>query len=335
MKRYQVVLAVTIAGALAWGGYRAYRAHANLVTLNVRNMEVRRAISKIEWQTWERIIVNKDVSGQVTIHVRNVPLEEVLGIIGLQTDSRWRALYPIYRGRTAGLTFRKVVRGDVAAAGSGWSTVLNVPAWQRGGGNGFGNTVRAANKLVSAQFQSKDLGFAALALSRFSQAQVIPEDGAGGTINLKLEQAPFERAVAQVAKQVHRKWDKIYAIQPLRAVVVARPDGEPRNGNVPPPTIAPEENPEAQKRDLEAFLATMTPDERQKVQAQIATMEQIRALPPAERQQRMQEMASQASQASQADLLQRIQNRLKNGTPDQRVAADRRRLQNQQRAPKQ
>ena len=66
-----------------WIGYRAYRAHADLY-LNVHNMEVRRVVSKLEWQTWERIVVNKAVGGNVTMNVHNVPLEEVLNIVALQ-----------------------------------------------------------------------------------------------------------------------------------------------------------------------------------------------------------------------------------------------------------
>src|SRR6476619_973969 len=96
MRPNRILMGLVLVGAIVWGGYRAYRAHANLVTLNVRNMDVREVISKIEWQTWERILVNKDVSGKVTLNVESVPLEEVLNIVGLQTDARWTALYPIY-----------------------------------------------------------------------------------------------------------------------------------------------------------------------------------------------------------------------------------------------
>lgn len=336
MKRYRIFMALLAAGTLLWGGYRAWRAHANLVTLSVRNMEVRRVVSKIEWQTWERILVNKDVKGNVTLDVHNVPLEEVLNIVVLQTGSRWTALYPIYLASKSAVTFNKVVRGDIPPAGSGWSNFQKVPAWQRGGIGGFANTARAENKLVSAQILNKDLNFAALALSRFSQARVIPEDSAVGTINLKLEQAPFEKAVAQVAKQVHRKWDQIYALQPLpNMVMVRKEDGA---GGTPGETnrimMPRDEGPGGKEREVEAFLATMTPEERKQAQAQLANMQQLQSLPPAERQQQMQAMASQASQASQADQEQRIQNRLKNGTPEQRVAHDRAQL-GRQRGPKQ
>src|SRR5512136_2798622 len=88
-----VLLAAT---GLLYGAWAAVRAHRNLVTLNVRNMDVRQVVTKIEWQTWENILVHKNVQGKVTLNVRKVPLEEVLKIIGDQTASRWSAIYPLY-----------------------------------------------------------------------------------------------------------------------------------------------------------------------------------------------------------------------------------------------
>src|SRR5436190_17414262 len=84
------LVAVVILGYAVWV---AVRAHRNLVTLNVRNMEVREVVKKIERQTWERIFVHADVQGKVTLNVHNAPLEEVLKIIGDQTFSRSSAIY--------------------------------------------------------------------------------------------------------------------------------------------------------------------------------------------------------------------------------------------------
>src|SRR6185369_7174157 len=111
MKPHRIFLVASVTAAVLYGGYRAYRAHANLVTLNVRNMEVRQVVSKLEWQTWEHIVVSKDVGGKVTLNVHNVPLEGVLNIIGLQTDSRWTQLYPIYSTRKSLSAFNQVLQG--------------------------------------------------------------------------------------------------------------------------------------------------------------------------------------------------------------------------------
>lgn len=334
MKRYRVLAASLSAALLIWGGYFAYRAHANLVTLNVRDMDVRRAISKIEWQTWERIVVNKDVAGTVTLNVKDAPLADVLNIVALQTASRWTALYPIYSTSKSAVALNKVIRGETPAAASGWSNIEKIPAARWGGMSGFGNTARAANNLVSADISGKDLGFAALALSRYSRALVVPEDGANGTITLKLEQAPFDKAVAQVARQVHRKWDHIYTLQTTRKIVANVTNsvpGEVTNQVATAPVVLPkEEDPKARERQLEAFLATMTPEERKNTEEQIAKVAQIQSLPEAERQQQMQQMAAQAQQASRADLERRIQARLRDGTTAQRIAHDREVLKRRQ-----
>src|SRR5215469_5679596 len=206
MKPCRICLVASLAAVLLWGGYRAYRAHLNIVTLNVHNMEVRRVVSRLEWQTWEKIVVSRNVGGRVTLNVHNVPLEEVLNIVGLQTDSRWTRLYPIYSTKKSLSSFNQVILGNALPTTNGWVALQQLSAWQQAGLGGFANTLRAENKLVSAQIVNKDLAFTALALSRFSKAQLVPEDGVKQRIILRLQQVPFEKAVAKVTRQVQRKW---------------------------------------------------------------------------------------------------------------------------------
>jgi hypothetical protein len=344
MKTHRIFLVSSVTVAVLWGGYRAYRAHANLVTLTVRNMEVRRVVSKLEWQTWERIVVNTNVGGRVTLNVHNVPLDEVLNIVGLQTDSRWTRLYPIYSNRKSLATFKQVLQGNVPPAGNGWLALQQLAAWQQVGLGGFANTLRAENKLVSAQLVNQDLAFTALALSRFSKAQVVPEDGVKGSVNLKLQEVPFEKAVAKVARQVQRKWDRVYTLQPLNAPTMVRQTvpGDPATNASPQletnqVAATQNEGPLPPDRALEAIVSTMTPQEREQTLEQISSANQAAALSPAERQQQMQpgSPAAQAAAAAQQDLESRIENRLKNGTVDQRLAHDRRVLNSKQAGTKQ
>jgi hypothetical protein len=339
MRPQRLLLVALSACALLWGAYRAYRAHVNLVTLTVRNLDVHRVVSKLEWQTWERITVNTNVSGNVTLNVHSVPLEEVLNIIGLQTDSRWTRLYPIHSSRKSLGTFTQVLRGEIPPAAVGWSALQQLAAWQQMDLGGFANTLRSENKLVSVQLSQKDLAFAALALSRFSKAQVVPEDRLGGTVNLKLQQVPFDKAVASLARQAHRRWSKLYTLQPLYAPPVrpkenpekfeATASGQSETNPIAPPSGAATLPPE---QAMEAILATMTPEERQQTVEQMSAANQAASLSSAERQQQMQagtSLTAQAMRAAQNDLESRIQNRLKNGTVDQRIAHDRRELYKQ------
>src|SRR6516162_6413318 len=140
MKPHRLVLVVLGVAVILWGGYRAYCAHENLVTLNVENMDVRRVVSKLQWQTWERIVVGKNVGGNVTLNVHNVPLDEVLNIVGLQTDSHWTRLYPIYSNRKSLSAFKEVLLGNLPPAGNGWLGLQQLAAWQQAGLGGFANT---------------------------------------------------------------------------------------------------------------------------------------------------------------------------------------------------
>ena len=341
MKARRLVLGA-LGVVVLWGAYLAYRAHTNLVTLSVRDMEVRRVVSKLRWQTWERIEVNKNVGGKVTLNVRRVPLEEVLNIIGLQTDSRWLRLYPIYSTPKSIQAFHQVLLGQSLPAASGWGALLQLAAWQQGGAlMGFANTLRAENKLVSAQLANKDMAFTALALSRFSKAQVVPEDGVNGKVNLTLQQVPFDKAVAKVAKQVHRNWDRIYTLQPRNAATVVRQVKRvPGQTNAVvtidtnPPPAAPTAESLPPDQALEAIVSTMTPEERQQTMDLIAGANQNASMAQGGGQQAMSPEAAQAAQAAaqaaKADLESRIDKRLKDGTIDQRLAHDRRVLQSQQ-----
>jgi pyruvate/2-oxoglutarate dehydrogenase complex dihydrolipoamide acyltransferase (E2) component len=205
--------------------------------------------------------------------------------------------------------------------------------------------LRAENKLVSAQLADKDVTFTALALSRFSRAQVVPEDDTKGVINLRLQQVPFEKAVGKVARQVHRKWSRVYTLQPLNLAVLGRQPGPEAPGTNAAPVAdtnqaaaAPDAGTLAQEQALEALVSTMTPEERQQTLEQIDAAKASGAAAPVGGQPQMQPAsaaAAQAAQAAQQDLQRRIELRLKDGTVDQRIAHDRRVLNNKQGGAKQ
>jgi len=95
--------------------------------------------------------------------------------------------------------------------------------------------------------------------------------------------------------------------------------------------LSPDERTAAREREFQAQLATMTPPEREAAEKQRQLMEELTALPPAERQQRLQQMAGANAGAQESSALQRMQDRLKNLTPEQRVERDRARLEKQKR----
>jgi len=353
--RIYIWLSLLVAILLGWGGYRAYLAHQNLVTLDVRDMDVRDVLRKCEWQTWETIVVHKDVKGKVTLNVRKMPLEEVLGIIGDQTSTRATAVYPIYSKNNSVVNLRKLARGDIYRDTAGWTNFSMVGAGGGGGGGrgrggpggggpggfgGFGDGPRTQNSRVSLTLSAKDLSFAALALARFSSAQVVPEDGANALITLKLEQVPFSDAVAKVAKESHRKWDVFYSVQAMpeffgrgggpgedgspdggrRGFGRFGGDGETNQFSTNRWAELREQRDAQRQIETEARLATMTAEEQAKEKERQEMFEKMRNMTPEERQQAFQAMESSPEFAANRQRMEnRANNNFKYSTPAQRV----------------
>ena len=371
-KRIYIWSSVLAVLALLWLGGKAWQAHKNLVTLDVRDADVRDVLKKIEWQTWETIVVHKDVKGKVTFNVVKSPLEEVLRIISDQTSLRVTAVYPIYSKSSAYVNLRKLARGDIYRDTAGWTNFTMVGnnggggrggfgGGGPGGGGGFGgfgnDSIFPQQSPVTLNLAAKDLGFATLALSRRSGAQVITEDGVqAGLISLKLEETPFLAAVEKVAKASGLKAQVFYSVQ-------ADPDrfagfggfgdeggggrrgggtndfgGRGRGGERDTNWMALREarNDErdaqremARQREIDARLATMTPQEQTKAEEERKKAEELRNLPDDQRRQAFEQMRNNPQ--NQARMESRANSAFKNSTPEQRVDRARRSLEARKR----
>lgn len=353
-------LALVVALYISWA---AWRAHRNLATLDVRDMEVRQVVKKIEAQTWEDIFVHKDVQGKVTLKVRKMPLEQVLRLVADQTFSRSSLIYPLYSSHESLLALRKCLRGEVDPATHGWTNLQNRafvggPGGPGGpfGGGMFGRgmpgqtTPQPQNQLVSLNLPGKDVAFATLALNRFAQARVVPEDGTTATVNLIIRQATASKAVAQLAKAADRKWGKVYALQGgfggprgpgggfggPGGIAGGPPGFGGRDGNGPPqrgfggPQMTDEQREEfrKQRETLEAELKAALPaDEQNKLeqaqQEREKQMQEFANMTDDQRRDRMMQMGG-----GNMDKMNR--DRILNSTPEQRAQMNQR--MNQMRA---
>src|SRR6266545_2007685 len=123
----KLLLRTSLALLVIGGACAAYAwwAHSDLVTLNVRNMEVRLVVKKIEHQTRASIMVHSNVQGKVTLNVRRMPLEDVLEIVGEQTFSRWSSLYPLYSNGKSLDRLEMSLRGEMDPAQNGWTNLFS------------------------------------------------------------------------------------------------------------------------------------------------------------------------------------------------------------------
>ena len=292
----------------ALGGYAAYRAHLNLVTLNVRDADVRRVVRSIEWQTWEKIIVHHDVSGKVTLNVHEMPLEQVFRIISV---------------------LENMAAGNAGTESNCWMAYQSRPMFF--GGGMFTANASAQNNSVSLKVVGEDLEVATLALARFAQAQVVPEAGTAGTVYLNLTSATMPQAVAQLATQVNRRWARFYTLEPGFRFDTARRDSaetDQLDGTAPTNQLrgerawrepSPEQEQQFEKL-FEAQLATMTPEEKQRALERRARWQAMHNLTPEQRRELMAQLA--ADPAFQQRMQQRMLQRLQDSTPEQRAERD-------------
>lgn len=336
---------------VGYGAFLAWRAHRDLVTLDVRNMDVRDVVKKIEWQTWEDIYVHQDVQGQVTLKVAAAPLSEVLRIIGGQTLSRPAMFYALYSGRKSFRALEQSLSGEVDPATHGWTNLAARPfgfgAFGGGGPGGMfvmgmpGGPAQssAPPETLSLNITGKDIDFATLAFGRFGQLRVVPEDGVTQLVNLVLHDASPEKAVAGLAKSVKRDWVAVYALQggmprggpPEGGGERVRPPRDDSNTNAPRRGFRPEIS-EAQREEMrkqreeqeEQLKQALPPVERAKYeqaqQEREATLREFQNMSPEQMRERF------ASQ-NRGGIDRMMRERVLNTTPEQRRQMDRPRNQ--------
>ncbi len=269
MKRVHAFL--LIAGLLlATGvGRAAWRAHQNLVTLDVHNMPVRDVVRKLRWQTWEKITVHKDLNARITLNVADQPLNGVLGLIADQSEARWSIAYPLYTTRQRLQAVQKLAQGEVESPLEGWTNWNQRPNFGGmaqmaarlasgdtsvqtnlmaaagaagfggpGGPGGFGNEGPVIPTPVSIEFSAQLPLEAAAALRQFGRVKVVPEDGTTRNVTLTLTDAPMDKAVAAIAKWEGRHWAKFYALEPRRGF---RPTAQDREQMAQMPRPDPEQ----------------------------------------------------------------------------------------------
>ncbi|MBI4663102.1 MAG: hypothetical protein HY735_30205 [Verrucomicrobia bacterium] len=117
-----------------WVGQAVWRAHRQLVSLDVRNAPLAEVLRKIERQTWKKIRAEKALDARITLHVADKPLPDVLDRIAEQAGARWSTLYAVYGSKRALEKLDSALRGDGKIAPAGWTTIApNLPDLDRPG----------------------------------------------------------------------------------------------------------------------------------------------------------------------------------------------------------
>jgi len=128
-KHLFLAIAVLLAAGGSWLARAAWRAHRQLVTLDIPNATLGVVLRKIEWQVWKKIRIEESVAGvHVTLHVKDAPLPEVLDRLAEQAGVRWNTLYAVYRGTRALKALDSALQGDGKLDPAGWTRIAPNPA---------------------------------------------------------------------------------------------------------------------------------------------------------------------------------------------------------------
>jgi hypothetical protein len=110
-----------------WFARAAWRAHYQLVTLHVRNVPLGEVLRKIEWQTWKKIRAEKDLDARITLNVVNKPLVHVLDRLAEQAGAQWSTLYAVYDSPRALNALDGALAGDGKLEPAGWTKLAPEP----------------------------------------------------------------------------------------------------------------------------------------------------------------------------------------------------------------
>ena len=102
MKQKLIISSITaLLLVCGWSGRRLWRAHQNIVSLHVRNVPVTEVVHSLELQTLEKIGVDPRLDARITLDVDSLPLLEVLNRVGEQAGGLAVVIHAVYKSSTA------------------------------------------------------------------------------------------------------------------------------------------------------------------------------------------------------------------------------------------
>jgi len=116
---FRALSVLLLVGSL-WFGRTAWRAHRQLVTLDVRNAPLAEVLRKVERQTWKKIRAEKKLDARITLRVTDKPLAYVMDQLAEQSGAHWSTLYAVYASGRALNKLDMVLSGDGKLEPAGW-----------------------------------------------------------------------------------------------------------------------------------------------------------------------------------------------------------------------
>ena len=149
--------ALLAAGGL-WFGRAAWRAHHQLVSLDVHNVPLAEVLRKVESQTWTKIRAEKSLDARITLHVVDKPLSHVMDRLAEQAGATWSTLYAVYGSSQALNALDAALCGDGKLGPAGWDKIApNMPVLDLPGPGEFRDLPPPGPNPVMVPFDSTSL----------------------------------------------------------------------------------------------------------------------------------------------------------------------------------
>ena len=103
--------------------FKVWAEHRNLVTLHVRNIPLAEVVRLIENQTREKIRVDGKLAVNVTLDVENAALTNVLDQLAEQAGARWGKTYAVYEANDALNRLESVFSVSSTLDAEGWTNL--------------------------------------------------------------------------------------------------------------------------------------------------------------------------------------------------------------------
>jgi len=146
MKTRQIGIALAaVAVATIWFGRLAWRAHHNLVTLDVRNMPLAEVVRSLERQTWEKIRFDKSMKARISLNVKDAPLARVLDMVAERAGARWQRVFAVGASDAAMAKLEAVLEGAAKLDDAGWTNLA--PRFPEFAGDGPPGPIVAQNSI--------------------------------------------------------------------------------------------------------------------------------------------------------------------------------------------
>jgi hypothetical protein len=216
MKYFLLIIGVLLVAGGVWFGRAAWRAHKQLVTLDVRDVPLPEVLRKIEWQTWQKMRAEKSLDGaRITLRVKNKPLSFVLDRIAGQAGAHWSKLYAVYDSSVALHALNAALRGDGNLAPAGWTKVApELPTLKPPGGIPAGAQPQRGQMMLVRRTQSGPVFFESGPggqTQEWSAEELVMESSLSPRLSGEHIQTATAATALAVAQKVNGHWTTYFA----------------------------------------------------------------------------------------------------------------------------